>query len=109
MESTSGFAEGGKTITQDIPDIFLSYGRRGNVFVSPFPVASFAKELKHLVGYPHGCLEQTTSKAFPQIYLRDIALLMDPSILEKGSPSYFVNEAITKIVSMQMSRKLVQP
>ncbi len=103
MESTSGFAEGGKTITQDIPDIFLSYGRRGNVFVSPFPVASFAKELKHLIGYPHGCLEQTTSKAFPQIYLRDIALLMDPSILEKGSPSYFVNEAITKIVSMQMS------
>jgi alpha-2-macroglobulin len=103
MESTSGFAEGGKTITQDIPDVFLSYGRRGHVFVSPFPVANFAKELKHLVGYPHGCLEQTTSKAFPQIYLRDIALLMDPSILEKGSPSYFVNEAITKIVSMQMN------
>lgn len=103
MESTSGFAEGGKTITQDIPDVFLPYGHRGHVFVSPFPVANFAKELKHLVGYPHGCLEQTTSKAFPQIYLRDIALLMDPSLLEKGSPSYFVNEAITKIVSMQMS------
>jgi len=103
MESTGGFADGGKTVTQEVPDIFLPYGRRGNIFISPFPVANFAKELKHLVGYPHGCIEQTTSKAFPQIYLRDIALLMDPSILEKGSPTYFVNEAITKIVSMQMS------
>ena len=102
-ESVSGFADGGKTITQEVADIFLPYGRRGHIFISPFPVANLAKQLKYLVGYPHGCLEQTTSKAFPQIYLRDIALLMDPSILEKGSPSYFVNEAITKIVGMQMS------
>ena len=64
-------------------------------------MANFAKELKYLVGYPHGCLEQTTSKAFPQIYLRDIAVLLDPSILERGSPTYFVNEAITKITGMQ--------
>ena len=61
-----------------------------------------AKQLKDLVGYPYGCLEQTTSKAFPQIYLRDIALLLDPSILDYGSPGYFVNEAISKITSMQL-------
>lgn len=103
IESINGYVEAGKSITQTIPDIFFPYGQRGHVFVSPFPVANFAKELKHLIGYPHGCIEQTTSKAFPQIYLRDIALLMDPSILEKGSPSYFVNEAITKIIGMQMS------
>jgi len=65
------------------------------------PVANFAKQLKHLVGYPHGCLEQTTSKAFPQIYLRDIASVLDPTILNTGSPTYFVTEAISKITSMQ--------
>jgi uncharacterized protein YfaS (alpha-2-macroglobulin family) len=66
-------------------------------------VANFAKELKYLVGYPHGCLEQTVSKAFPQIYLRDIATMLDPSILKAGSPTYFVNEAITKLCAQQLS------
>ncbi|MGA3286048.1 MAG: alpha-2-macroglobulin [Bacteroidota bacterium] len=103
VECTSGFAEAGKVVTAEIPDVFLPYGRHGHVVLSPFPVANFAKELKHLVGYPHGCLEQTTSKAFPQIFLRDIALLLDPSIIEKGSPSYFVNEAINKISGMQLA------
>lgn len=101
-EGFTGFVDGGHSVTHPIPDVFLEYGRRGHVFLSPFPVANFAKQLKHLVGYPHGCIEQTTSKAFPQIYLRDIALLLDPSILEKGSPTYFVNEAITKLTSMQL-------
>jgi uncharacterized protein YfaS (alpha-2-macroglobulin family) len=100
-ESIVGFADAGKTVVHDIPDVFLRFGRRAHIVLSPFPVANMAKQLKELVGYPHGCLEQTTSKAFPQIYLRDIALLLDPSILEHGSPSYFVNEAINKITGMQ--------
>jgi hypothetical protein len=64
-------------------------------------VANFAKQLKKLIGYPHGCLEQTVSKAFPQIYLREVAGLMAPLATSSGSPAYFVNEAITKIASMQ--------
>ena len=101
-ESIVGVIEGGKSVRHDLGDVFLPYGRRAHLVLSPFPVVNFAKELKHLVGYPHGCIEQTTSKAFPQIYLRDIALLLDPSILEHGSPTYFVNEAITKLGTMQM-------
>jgi uncharacterized protein YfaS (alpha-2-macroglobulin family) len=101
-ESYSGFADKSKPGSVEIPDVFLSFNRRAYITLSPFPVANFAKQLKHLVGYPHGCLEQTTSKAFPQIYLRDIAQLLDPSIEAKGSPVYFVNEAITKLGSMQI-------
>ncbi|HEV8539417.1 MAG TPA: MG2 domain-containing protein [Bacteroidota bacterium] len=97
-----GAVDGGTTVTHDIPDVYLSYNRKSYITFSPFPVANFARELKYLIGYPHGCLEQTTSKAFPQVYLRDIALMLDPSILNHGSPAYFVNEAITKIVAMQM-------
>ena len=100
-ESITGVAEAGKTAAHTLEDIFLPYGRKSFVTVSPFPVANFAKQLKYLVGYPHGCLEQTTSKAFPQIYLRDIAVILDPTILDKGSPTYFVNEAISKITMMQ--------
>ena len=102
-ESVVGSLQGGKSAAHEIPDAFLPFGRKSYVSLSIYPVANFAKPLRHLVGYPHGCVEQTTSKAFPQIYLRDIAVLLDPSILERGSPTYFVNEAITKLSSMQLS------
>ena len=100
-ESVAGIVTGGSTVSLTLSDKDIPNGRKSYFTVSPFPVANFAKELKYLVGYPHGCLEQTTSKAFPQIYLRDIAVLLQPSILERGSPTYFVNEAITKISGMQ--------
>lgn len=100
-EGVSGFVDGGSSVSHEIPDVYLAYGRRSYATLSPFPVANFAKELKHLIGYPHGCLEQTVSKGFPQIYLRDIAAVLAPT-LNVGSPLYFVNEAITKIVSMQL-------
>ena len=102
VDMESGIAEAGRTVMHEIPDDYLSFHRKAHLMLSPFPVANFAKQLKHLVGYPHGCLEQTTSRAFPQIYLRDIAVMLDPTILSTGSPSYFVNEAITKITAMQM-------
>jgi uncharacterized protein YfaS (alpha-2-macroglobulin family) len=98
----TGSLEGGKTVSYDISGEYLSGNRSSYVTISPFPVANFAKELKHLVGYPHGCVEQTVSKAFPQIYLRDIAQMLDPAILNTGSPTYFVNEAIAKIATMQL-------
>ncbi len=101
-EATHGQLAGGTSATHTLPDVFLPFGQRAFVTMSPLPIAQLSKELKSLVGYPYGCLEQTTSKAFPQLYLRDIAMVLDPSIVERGSPTYFVNEAIAKIAGMQM-------
>jgi uncharacterized protein YfaS (alpha-2-macroglobulin family) len=98
----TGFIDGGRSVEHAVPDLLLPYGREAYVSLSPFPVVNFARELKALIGYPHGCLEQIVSRAFPQVYLRDLAAVLDPGILEKGSPTYFVNEAIRKLVSMQM-------
>ena len=100
-EAVTGYLDAGKSVAHSVEDRYLPYGRRAWVTLSPYPVANFAERLSDLVGYPHGCLEQTVSRAFPQIYLRDIAAMLDPSIMEKGSPTYFVNEAITKLASMQ--------
>lgn len=100
-DAIAGYVDGGKTAQVFVKDDYLSFHRKAYITLSPYPVANFAKELKYLVGYPHGCLEQTVSKAFPQIYLRDIATMLDPTILNTGSPMYFVNEAITKVATMQ--------
>ncbi len=37
--------------------------------VSSLPPLNLAERLEYLVTYPHGCLEQVTSSAFPQLYL----------------------------------------
>ena len=39
---------------------------------STMPPMDFSRRLQYLVQYPHGCLEQTTSSVFPQLYLNDI-------------------------------------
>ncbi len=69
--------------------------------ISSFPAVRFAKQLRQLVGYPHGCLEQTVSKAFPQLYLESVLKLVAPEHYQTRAPSYYVNEAIRKIESMQ--------
>ena len=42
------------------------------VEVFSIPPFDFGRRLKYLIGYPHGCIEQTTSAAFPQLYLTDV-------------------------------------
>jgi alpha-2-macroglobulin len=102
VEAISGVVQGGGSVSHDVTDAFLLAGRRSYVTLSSYPVAGFARELKGLLGYPHGCLEQTISKAFPQIYLRDIAGQIAPMATGGGSPTYYVNEAINKLLAMQL-------
>lgn len=40
--------------------------------VSSMPTIDFNRRLQYLIGYPHGCVEQTTSSVFPQLYLNDV-------------------------------------
>ncbi|MGB1283215.1 MAG: alpha-2-macroglobulin family protein [Polaribacter sp.] len=40
--------------------------------VSTIPQINFTDRLQYLIRYPHGCLEQTTSSVFPQLFLADI-------------------------------------
>lgn len=42
------------------------------VEISGFPPIDLGRRLKYLIDYPHGCLEQTLSKAFPQLYIADV-------------------------------------
>jgi hypothetical protein len=80
------------------------------VRVSPIPIVQFAGKLEHLLHYPYGCLEQTTSSAFPLIYLGDIARALDPGLLDpalrgnKGhaDPAILVQAGIRRIATMQL-------
>ncbi|MFW6290984.1 MAG: alpha-2-macroglobulin family protein [Spirochaetota bacterium] len=43
--------------------------------VSQIPPIDLSRRLGYLIRYPHGCIEQTTSAAFPQVYLDRLANL----------------------------------
>ena len=75
--------------------------------LSRSPLTQFAKDLNYLLEYPYGCLEQTVSAAFPQLYFGDLAATLRQQTggrakAQRYNPNYNVQEAIRKIESMQL-------
>lgn len=79
---------------------FILGSEESELLLSNSPLVQFGQQLKDLVQYPHGCIEQTVSTAFPQIYLQDLCAVMNPS--RYSNPSYNVQEAIKKLNTMQL-------
>ncbi len=102
VESGSGSIKAGEEESLTIPSNFYNGTQSTVLTISKFPTVKFAKQLKYLVGYPYGCLEQTTSKLFPQIYFDELAKVVAPEIYRTNNPVCFVKEGIRKIESMQM-------
>ena len=74
-----------------------------NLTLSPFPNIRFADSLRYLIRYPHGCLEQTTSKVFPLLYFSDLARSVEPMLASEDSVDHYITSGITKIESMLKS------
>jgi uncharacterized protein YfaS (alpha-2-macroglobulin family) len=66
---------------------------------SRLPPLNLEGRLESLITYPHGCVEQTTSAAFPQLYL-DKALELNAERL--GQIRKNVNAAIERLASFQV-------
>jgi uncharacterized protein YfaS (alpha-2-macroglobulin family) len=62
--------------------------------VSSIPALNLSKRLSYLVQYPHGCVEQTTSAAFPQLYLGQ---LIDMTDRQKAEAANNIKAAISKL------------
>ncbi len=65
------------------------------------PLAGISWHLKELIQYPHGCLEQTVSAAFPQLYLPALSEAAGLG-MKTGGSNTFVQEAIRKLERMQL-------
>lgn len=57
--------------------VYKSFGMEGtntaSIEISTLPPIDLGRRLKWLLEYPHGCLEQTTSGAFPQLFIGKLA------------------------------------
>jgi uncharacterized protein YfaS (alpha-2-macroglobulin family) len=75
---------------------------RTSVWVTANPYADTLAHLEHLVHYPYGCIEQTTSTTRPLLVLRELLQDVDPTLLPAGSNiDDMVSKGIERILSMQ--------
>ena len=81
--------------------------QRAFVF-SKSPLVELAAALEHLVGYPHGCLEQTVSRVFPLVAAGGV--LNTLPVLEStaaGDAKNSVDAGIARVVSMMRANDFV--
>lgn len=81
-----------------------SFGVAGSnkavVEISSIPTIDFGRRLDYLIQYPHGCIEQTTSSVFPQLYLTEVIDLEDS---KKQTIQKNVTAGIEKLTAFQLS------
>jgi hypothetical protein len=68
--------------------------------VSSLANLSIDHRVSYLLRYPYGCVEQTTSAAFPQLYLNSLIPVSDE--LQKTIDSH-INETIARLSKFQLS------
>ena len=77
---------------------FETFGVKGsnlaNIEFSTLPSMDFNRRMQYLIRYPHGCVEQTTSSVFPQLYLGDI---FDISAQRKDEMQENIKEGIKSL------------
>jgi len=83
---------------------FSPFGLEGTSAVSveifTLPSVNLSKRLRYLTAFPHGCSEQITSAAFPQVYLPDLlgSGLDNPGVVRNN-----VQEALRSLSTRQMA------
>jgi uncharacterized protein YfaS (alpha-2-macroglobulin family) len=92
---------GGKSVSKNVIYPGAPGSNSLSVELSRLPALGLGDRLPWLIGYPHGCAEQTTSKAFPQLYLPDAVSLSSDSLEEVRSN---VKAAISKLGGFQTPR-----
>ena len=65
----SEIVEAGSTWSTDFEPVGMFGTNEGVLEVSNIPPINLGERLDYLIRYPYGCVEQTTSSGFPQLYI----------------------------------------
>lgn len=81
---------------------FSTFGIKGSNFAeiefSTLPPMDITGRLQYLIQYPHGCVEQTTSSVFPQLFLGEI---FDISLQKKQKMIDNIKKGIERLGNFQ--------
>lgn len=69
--------EAGKTWTGSVVPLGIVGTNSSVLEVSSLPPVNLGQRMRYLLQYPYGCIEQTTSSVFPQLYLDKVKSLTE--------------------------------
>jgi uncharacterized protein YfaS (alpha-2-macroglobulin family) len=98
VESSSWEIPPGQTREIQVQAIGIKGTNEVSMEASVLPPFQLQKRLQFLINYPHGCLEQTLSIAFPQLYLK---LLLKLTPEEQKNVEKHIGAAIEKLRGFQ--------
>jgi uncharacterized protein YfaS (alpha-2-macroglobulin family) len=90
----------GSTWTTDFTAPGIPGTNGGTLEISSIPPLNLEKRLSYLIHYPYGCIEQTVSAAFPQLYLAGLTELTESN---KKETEQNVGAAIQRLKSFQLT------
>lgn len=94
----SGIIEPGKTWRTIVKPIGIPGSNETTLEVSAVPPLNLEARLGYLIRYPHGCIEQTISSVFPQLYLKKLTKLNKQQIKDV---EHNINSAIEHLGMFQ--------
>lgn len=84
-----------------LPTDWLAGTEEFHLWCSGLPSLSLAGGLDYLLRYPYGCVEQTTSSAFPLLVLADLAAAVTPGRITPEDTAHKIEAGISRLLSMQ--------
>lgn len=99
----SGCITANKPVMIKLPSGWIEGTEHSKLIFSAFPEVKLGGSLQYLLAYPHGCIEQTTSRVFPLLYFNEMAQKLEPELFKKNSAEYYLMEGIDKLQRMQQS------
>jgi uncharacterized protein YfaS (alpha-2-macroglobulin family) len=69
--------EAGKSWSINVTPVGMAGTNSSIIEVSTLPPINLGERLKYLLQYPYGCIEQTTSSVFPQLYVGQVRMLTE--------------------------------
>jgi uncharacterized protein YfaS (alpha-2-macroglobulin family) len=69
--------EAGKTWNVNVTPVGIAGTNTAILEISSLPPINLGQRMRYLLQYPYGCVEQTTSTVFPQLYLDQVKVLSD--------------------------------
>lgn len=90
----------GETWSTDYTPVGIAGTNSGVLEVSSIPPINLKSRLNYLIQYPHGCVEQTTSSVFPQLFVSN---LIELSTKQKDEIETNVKAGINRLNSFQLS------
>ncbi len=90
----------GETWNTSYSSIGINGTNKATLEVASIPPLNLTKRLDYLIEYPYGCVEQTTSSAFPQLYLDQ---LLDLTPRQKAETERNIKLTINRLNGFQVN------